>query len=1291
MRASNSIARMLLAAVAAGGCAAQTLTVTVPAAGALMTVGWNLTAQVSAMPNVSRVCFFVDARLEDCSSANIGGYFYGQYHDEPWTDYYNEKVYAVAYDWLGNTIATSSTNTFRIDNHGLNAVSTFNQSLGAVAGPLVWTPGNDATSVTGNLGSYTMALDGMQVGWSTQGSSSWTATSSINTSTSTISIPYMPFHTGEQIFANCVKKNGSAQCASYPSGLYLLASVYAVVIDGNHLKLASSSANAATCKSGGTNCLSITSQGDSDGMVQFTAYYPWYAQGGGGAFSATINTRYFPNGAHRLDEVMPVSSPGSGISGTQTWPASAITAGTPGSINVANAPFYTGQSITLSSSGTSGIASPCSVVMLDSSDFYCNGQTISQGTGTYTASFTSSIGQSDPAMGTKIGTDTEIATFSNGSARMALWPQYQHVWVTPGETQTLTIDYMNCDGSVDTSVNATGFYYGSEDSTIATVAPVDATHFSISGTSSGATPPKETWINIIDDTNGYTAQVLVTLVADHNSFPHFSTGSHGILTSYTPGESIYLSTLFAEGPLYLFQRPYPGTNPANWFYWGGTSTIEGVQSLTYNGYGVSNYSTWLSAWTAPSSPQGVNNWNLASILTQISPNGTPVAGFGFHTGICGGYKSLYNTSWQQQAYSTELSAWVPYVSAVDECDETDSHFGQIAHTSPQMGSGNDGLNWKNACTPTTCGLQSVVVSGSNCATSYCTATVNMYTYGIVTNVPVYLWGDTTTPNLNGGYWISNAVTDTTDPLSYNAGTERRLVSFQIQVRDIPAGTYTDASLNVGTMWAGYFGSYNPKASYTWSTGPSSISVSGNTATFTWTAHPFPSSGYGYLGLKGFSSTAWEDPSGNAGIYKVNYISANSFSIQVAGVPAGTYSSSTDSGATFDIDYDPSSEVPQSVPYLMTQVWPTGSQSPHSFPQIEGGTLLDKISYGPFSNYNSIYASWSRYFRYGDFNYDNYVGGQTYGQNFDWPLGLTGPGFNYYVNGPFIFLTQINAQDCIMWQPEYVCHVNQGRDRDDGGIGVGNTFTEELFPVILGVGAGVRAYGGIDWFTKYSYFGFWSPTNPNNNWALYGGASDYTDVFPENTIAMAEVRNWIQRNLKYTLAPPASTPNYGPLVISGVRKIPSGGGTLHMVGSWSEATQSVTVNLSQFELGGPVGKEYVTPRGTVVTSLSPTASSDTCALSYATLCAYFFQPSGAIDDLTYTTFSFNPSQYGASKVALEVHYYPKDDALGVYDCTSGCTVPADLNGQNGLSPVWYRYTYLAANGSVLAQSDLQRFK
>jgi hypothetical protein len=157
--------------------------------------------------------------------------------------------------------------------------------------------------------------------------------------------------------------------------------------------------------------------------------------------------------------------------------------------------------------------------------------------------------------------------------------------------------------------------------------------------------------------------------------------------------------------------------------------------------------------------------------------------------------------------------------------------------------------------------------------------------------------------------------------------------------------------------------------------------------------------------------------------------------------------------------------------------------------------------------------------------------------------------------------------------------------------------------------------------------------------------------------------------------------------SGTRKIPLGGGVLHIVGSWSEDAQSVTVNLAALALGGPIRKYVLSTRGMSVTSIGIGTATDTCVFTYGSACAYVLQPVAA-DELIFQTLSFNLGSLGASKVTLEVHYYPKDAPLAIYDCSTTCTIPLHLNSN---VPVWYRYSYLAANGAVTWKSDLQRFR
>ena len=1261
----------------------------------------TLSATVAGMPNVARVDFYVDSRFECSTRANIGNTFSCVYRNATWHDFRAEQVHAVAVDNSGNTIATSPTNTFNIRNHGINLANTFNQSTSSpVSGSLIWTAANNATSTTANYpgGGPGMRVDGLPFG--TQGYA--TATSNINTSTGKITMPVMPYYTTMPVYVDCVKKNQfhGSSCTSFPGNLNNYTTYYVIADTGNTMRLASSAANAAA----GTS-LSISGQGDSDGAFTVTpTAAPWWVNGGGGAFSKTINTTYFPNGYHRLESLLVSGSSTQGISGTLQFASTAVAVAS-NSIGVANHPFTEGMTLALTTTGAlpGGLSSPCLAHVIDQNNFNCQGQTItSQGSGTNTATFTSTLGQFDYTgiSGAsqnipQIASDVTRVNFQNGGARMALMPANSPVYLTPGETSTIGAYYMNTDGTTS-SVSAGSLLYGAEDSTIATVSSTGI----ITGAVGGATPPKETWITIIDNANKYSALVQVFLVADHNTFQHFSIGGHGILSTYTQGQSFYPVEGF--GTFAGEDSNQSATNPraiANWFPWSGISVIGGLQSLGNSWNNFSNYSTWLTDWNGAAS-YGAAVWRKATLLGQVSVSGSPYPAMGFYNSVVGGFNSLYNTPWKQQAYATERNDLAPYQIYVEGADETNSHVGSIAKTYTQMGSGNDSLNYYGTCNASNCGLISITVTG--CPATPCTGTAtasyitynNLYTAG--SNKPVYIWGATNTA-LNGGYWLTGVTYDTNDILSQG---NQRAVSVTFTARNVLNGTYnlsTDPNLNLGMMWAGYFGTYNPKSNCIMGSAgcASSIVVSGNVATVTWNSHGFSTGRV--IGLSGFtnSASAWMDASGQHGLYPITVTNSNTFTIPVFGVSAGTYNSASDTGAKFEVNYDPSSEVIQSVPwYLSTPTssggWNSTTHAPQGWPQTAGGSIVDRLGYKNVSDYNSIYQSWSHVTRGGAYIWDSFVGSNAFGAIFDIPQGLAGPGYNYFVNGPFLFLTEGEGSSCTLEHPGYKCFLNGGQDRQEvGEVNAGNVFTQNIWPIISGRGAGARFYETEMDYDKVNAFKQWNTSG--NYSAGYQSKTDWIEDWTDNWTALAEVSNFAQRHLPYVLAPPASSPYYGPLVMSGVRNIPSGGGTMHLVGNWSEEAQTVTVNLSQFELGGPVHKEMVTTRGTIVTPLSPTTTTDTCTMLYAQTCAYFFQPNGAADELTYTSFSFNPAQFGASKVTLEVHYYAKDDALAIYDCTSGCTVPAGLTAQYGLSPVWYRYSYLAANGSVLAQSDLLRFK
>jgi hypothetical protein len=305
------------------------------------------------------------------------------------------------------------------------------------------------------------------------------------------------------------------------------------------------------------------------------------------------------------------------------------------------------------------------------------------------------------------------------------------------------------------------------------------------------------------------------------------------------------------------------------------------------------------------------------------------------------------------------------------------------------------------------------------------------------------------------------------------------------------------------------------------------------------------------------------------------------------------------------------------------------------------------------------------------------------QALDRPNGTAPSNFQLYKDAPNIFLSSVSSFTCTKISRGYDCNPGVDLHEAKGSGGPEHSFISAFYPIVWG-GAGTRAYGSMSYSFKYTAY----QANPSIGSPTLGfdPGGDYVDVNTDNWLANAIPQIFAAHLQKYILSPLANAPDYGPQIYSGVRQIPGNGGTLHILGSWSEESQVVTVNLSRLSLGGPIRRYTITRRGIRVDSLLPSTASDTVTLQYGAAVAYVFQPTGMADELVFKTFTFNPPAFGASKIALEIHYYPKDDPLAIYDCSSTCTVPLDLNG---VTPVWYRYSYLAANGAIVSKSDLQR--
>jgi hypothetical protein len=122
-------------------------------------------------------------------------------------------------------------------------------------------------------------------------------------------------------------------------------------------------------------------------------------------------------------------------------------------------------------------------------------------------------------------------TFSNGAAHSQLLSSYRDVWLQVGDTLTLSPKLLNCDNTTSAVVSSPA--YVSANGTIATV-----------GASSGVITAVAQGMTTVTITSGtYTTTVNVIVLNNKSAFPHF--GSSGqLLTSYTPGTSTFLRTMF---------------------------------------------------------------------------------------------------------------------------------------------------------------------------------------------------------------------------------------------------------------------------------------------------------------------------------------------------------------------------------------------------------------------------------------------------------------------------------------------------------------------------------------------------------------------------------------------------------------------------------------------------------------------------------------------------------------------------------------------------------------------------
>jgi len=226
----------------------------------------------------------------------------------------------------------------------------------------------------------------------------------------------------------------------------------------------------------------------------------------------------------------------------------------------------------------------------------------------------------------------------------------------------------------------------------------------------------------------------------------------------------------------------------------------------------------------------------------------------------------------------------------------------------------------------------------------------------------------------------------------------------------------------------------------------------------------------------------------------------------------------------------------------------------------------------------------------------------------------------------------------------------------------------------------------------SFRGAWFQANNTGQYqSVSGSFGGGNAIGPENAkmwAGVARTFQLLQHLPQYLLQPHTNAPYFDPM-FSTVQTSSSYGNLLLAVCLLDGgSTYQQTVDLSGIRLaGGSIYRISHTGYRTIYTPLAGNPTSDAynfCAAGAGESVAYVAQPSGAVSDLTATTFTPPASlPYGASHYAIRYGYYPRDMLDDpVQPCDAGCTI--NLHRPGG--PVWFQNLYLDANRVPMAIGD-----
>ena len=334
---------LLLASVS--GLFAQSLAVTSPANGSVVTWGFPLTAVSTSLPSVTQVKFYVDGRLECVVNAKyLGGWSCPKMYYVTYSDERAATVYAKAYNAVGTLMATSPINTFRLNNTGVNAVQTFNfggvvTNGATISGTGTLTNGQNVATISGTGSSSPATIDGM----SGTPLAIRILNANINLTTGALPTPIITMYAGMLVQVHCGTAANGGSCVGGDSDLPagLSGNYYLEMCGPNCVQLSATPGGPAVVP---------TTRGVTTEYTNISPYgAEWVVSGNMGQMGSTVtvDTTYFMNGKHRISQMAAAPNGVFGLTGTFTFLSSAITTGT-GIVAAANFPLVQGQAATCS-------------------------------------------------------------------------------------------------------------------------------------------------------------------------------------------------------------------------------------------------------------------------------------------------------------------------------------------------------------------------------------------------------------------------------------------------------------------------------------------------------------------------------------------------------------------------------------------------------------------------------------------------------------------------------------------------------------------------------------------------------------------------------------------------------------------------------------------------------------------------------------------------------------------------------------------------------------------------------